>query len=491
MPKNINKQDLVVIGGGTSGLMCALGAVRYGLKVTLICTSMDLSRSSLLAEVIPTKAFSYVAGLVDQIKQANHFGLDIKLAPINLVKINAYIQKVIQELTLENDFEIFENLGGSLLIGEAKFINNQTILVGNIRINSKYFIIATGTREPGSNILNFDKSGYLKYRQIFYQNNINVGKKTIIIGDRPESLEIAQSLARFGSKIALICSKSKLLPLEDQEIVKKLQNILEKEGVAFYLSTQVVQFDWQNQSKLLVCQDSGGDKFVIDFDEIIDMREPVPNIEELSLQNTKVVVSTDGILVNNRLQTGEKNIFAVGSVVKSPFKSIHLMEQQANVILSNIIFKIARKINYKLMPRILFTSPQLATIGLTHGIGLDNKKNKVLQFNFNKIDAAIYKDYKDGEIKVICKKDQILGVSILGPLASELITEYSFAMQVGAGISDLANSVHGYPTLSQINKRVAHTFFNKNNPSIATVVMEKARHKMHQMASMFSLVPTA
>ena len=489
MSKNgLNQQDLVVIGGGTSGVMCALGAVQYGLKVTLICNNTDLLKSSsLLTEFIPSRAFIYASTLVDKIKQAKYFGLEATLAPVNITKVNNYVQRIVQTFNQENDLEMFEKLGGSILIGTAKFINNQTVLVGNIQVSSKYFVIATGTREPISNIVDFEASGSLSYSQIFYKNSL--AKKTIILGSSSESLEMAQALTKFGSAVTLVCCKQKFLPLEDQELVTKLQGILEKEEITFYLATKVLQFYWQNKRKLLICQDNRGDKFALDADEIIDMRDPQPNVVALGLQSIDIPYDHEGILVNNRLQTSEKNIFAIGSVVKAPFKSIHLIEHQVNLVLSNIIFKIPRTINYKIIPRVLFTSPQLATVGVTQLSKFSNSSNnqiKVLQFDFKDLDAAVYQQKGCGEVKLICKGDKLLGASILGPMATELITEYSFLMQVGAGVSELANSICAYPTLSQINKRAAHKIFNKNKLSKTTVAIEKAMHKMHQMAAMLS-----
>ena len=217
------------------------------------------------------------------------------------------------------------------------------------------------------------------------------------------------------------------------------------------------------------------------------MQNNQPNIEELALPNAHVQHVQDGILVNSKLQTTQKNIFALGSVVKTPFKSVHLTEYQTNVILSNIAFKIPRNINYKLVPRILFTCPQLATVGTTQTHKLTDIPIDVLQFDFKNIDAAIYKQETTGTVKLICHGDKLLGASILGPMAAELITEYSFAIQVGAGVSEIANSIHAYPTLSQINKRVSHKIFNKHKTQ-TTVTMEKAMHKMHQVFAKLSFV---
>lgn len=484
--KNLNnQQDLVVIGGGTSGVMCALGAIKYGLKVTLVCSKADFAQSSLLAEVLPSKTFSHIAQTVHTIKNAKHFGLDPHLGTINIAKINNYISSVLRDLQQENDFDIFEKLGGNLIIGLARFINNKTITVGNIRINSKYFVIAAGTRDAPSNILDIQDTTVLRYREIF--NKPNIAKKTIILGSRPESLEMAQALTRFGSQVTLICSKAKLLPIEDPELVKKLKTNLEQEGIIFYLSTKVLQFYRQNQRKLLVCQDRCGDKFAVEGEEIIDMRDPCPNIEELSLPNIDLQYSNEGILVNNRMQTTEKNIFAIGSVAKTPFKSVHLVEQEVNVVLSNIIFKIARSINYNLIPRALFTDPQLAAVGLHSGLQGKNNNIKCLRFDFNKIDAALYQRLNYGEIKLICNRDKLLSATILGPFAADIIREYSIAMQLGIGVSDIANSVQVYPTLSCINKRVANKIFNKTVLlSTTNLNFERAIYKMQQLVRVLS-----
>ncbi len=481
--KNIlNKQDVVIVGGGTSGVMCALGAINCGLKVTLICNKDDFCSSSLLREIIPSKAFSYAATLAYSIKQAKHFGLDAQLGPINLTKVNNYIQSIIKELQQENDMDAFEKLGGSLLIGNAKFINNQTVLVGNIQVNSKYFVIATGTRPSMPNIVNFNQADFLNYTQLFEQHS--VPKKTIILGGKQESLEIAQSLARFGSKVTVIFPQKFFLPVEDQDLIKKLISILEKEGIVFYFSTKILQFYWQNHRKMLVCQDRLGDKFAIDGDEIINLQPDQPNIEVLALPDANVQYTAEGILVNKKLQTTQKNIFALGSVAKTPFKSIHLTECQTNVILSNIAFNIPRNINYKLIPRILYTQPQLATVGLNQTPKSPNTI-KTLKFEFKNIDAAIYQKQTFGEIKLICHGNKLLGTAILGAIASEIICEYSFAMQVGADISEIANSIHAYPSLSQINKRVANKIFYQNKPATA-VTIEKVMHKVHQIFARLS-----
>ena len=484
MSKNmLNKQDLVVIGGGTSGVMCAVGAIHCGLKVTLISENDNFFSSSLLTETIPSKAFTYCAKIAHSIKKAKLFGLDAQLAPTNLSKVNNYVRNIIKELQKENDIDTFEKLGGSLLIGNAKFINNQTVLVGNIQVHSKYFVIATGTRTSIPNIINFNQSDFLTYKQLFHQKDLP--KKTIILGGRQESLEIAQSLARFGSKVTVIFSQKNFLPSEDQELIKKLLLILEKEGVNFYYSTKILQFYWQNERKLLVCQDGLGDKFAIDGDEIINMQHDQPNIEGLALADANVQYSSDGILVNRKLQTTQKNIFALGSVAKTGFKSVHLMECQTNIILSNIAFNIPKNINYQLVPRILYTYPQLATIGSCQANKTTNINLQTLKFDFKDIDAAIYQQQTAGEIKLICNGNKLLGVSILGSIASEIISEYSFAMQVGADISEIANSIHPYPSLSQINKRVANKIFYQDKPP-TTATIAKVMHKFHQIFARLS-----
>ena len=480
----IDKQDLVVIGGGTSGIMCALGALHYGFKVTLICNNSECS-SSLSTEIIPTKAFSYCANLAHSIKNASKFGLDVQLGEINLNKIRSYINNITQDLHHEKDIDNFEKLGGHLIIGNPMFIDPYTIVVGNKKLISKYFIIATGIRETTNNILNLQKSDFITYKQIFSPNTKIILRKIIILGGRIETLEIAQSLARLGSKVVIIFNQNNLLPLDDQELVKKLKTILEQEGITFYFSSKVLEFYRQHQRKLLICQDLNGNRFAIDGDEIIDMQTTTPNVEGLGLTNASVKYSKEGILVNNKLQTTQKNIFSLGSVIKNQFKSVHTMEYQTNIILSNIIFKIPRKIDYQLIPRVIYTYPQLATLGKTRILPSAINNIEILQFDFKDIDAAIYQQNCAGEIKLICKNNKLLGVSILGPLATEIITEFNLILQLGADVSEVAKSIHCYPSLSQINKRVAHKIFNQKS-NTPTANFEKALIKLQRVFTGFS-----
>jgi pyruvate/2-oxoglutarate dehydrogenase complex dihydrolipoamide dehydrogenase (E3) component len=472
-----NKQDVVVIGGGTSGLMFALGAIQCGLKVTLVCKKNNFISSSLFSKEIPSKAFCYAAKLSHSIRQAKHFGLDAHLGPINLSKINNYIQNVITDLQQDKDLELFESLGGSIVIGEAKFINHNTIAVNNLQIHSNYFVIAAGTRSVTPNIANFDQSGFLNYAQLFHQEILP--KRIIILGGRQESLEIAQSLARFGSKINMIFEEKRFLPQEDQELMNKLIAILEKENINCYFNTKMLQFYWQNKRKLIICQDHVGDQFVIDGDEILNLQTEQPNVESLNLNDANVKHTKEGILVNKKLQTSQRNIFAIGSIAKTPFKSIHLSEYQTNIILSNIAFNLPKNINYKLSPRILYTDPQLASVGIVTD-KQNSQETKTLTFNFKNIDSAIYQKQTAGEIKVSCLHNKLLGASILGPIASEIINEYSFAIQAGVDLIEIANSIHPYHSLNQINKRVANKIFYQEK-STSAINLEKVLHKFHQM----------
>ena len=200
-------------------------------------------------------------------------------------KIRSYINNITQDLHHENDIDTFEKLGGHLIIGNPMFIDPYTIIVGNKKLISKYFIIATGIREATNNILNLQRSDFITYKQIFYPNTNIILRKIIILGGRIETLEIAQSLARLGSKVVIIFNQNNLLPLEDPELVKKLKTILEQEGITFCFSIKILEFYRQHQRKLLRCQDLNGNLFAIDGDEIIDMQTTAPNVEGLGLTN--------------------------------------------------------------------------------------------------------------------------------------------------------------------------------------------------------------
>lgn len=247
------------------------------------------------------------------------------------------------------------------------------------------------------------------------------------------------------------------MPHEDPELVARLKDVLIAEGVDFYLNTTVQRAYLQQQKKVLECTHDSGENFILDADEILVSLGRKPNVEGLGLENAGVNYSHEGILVNKKLVTSQKHIYALGDVIRSPYKLTHAAEYQASIVLSNAVFRYPAKVKYQGFPYVIFTDPEYAHVGLTELQAIEQgyKNLEVLRFEFKDLDSAIIKNAKAGLIKVISSKDRIIGATILGPNASNLISEWGLALNMRARLSDIATTIHAYPTLAQINRRVA------------------------------------
>lgn len=455
----MERQDLVVIGGGTSGYIVATGALRFGLKVILIEKSTFLGGSALHHGCIPSKTMLHVANTANLVQNAKIYGLDSYLLPPDIAKINTHISGVVAGLEKQEDHEaqyIFNQLGGEIIFGAAKFIDAHRVQVGSRIIKAKKFVLATGSSPILPAIRGLDQIGYLTNDLIFKLQHIP--EKLVILGGKPSAIEFAQAFARLGSKVAIIARGDSILPQEDPELVNKLKDLLIQEGIEFYLNTTVIQAYMQRSKKVLECVHDSGESFAISGDEVLVAVGRSPNVSGLGLENAGVAYAPDGIVVDKKLRTSIKHICAVGDVIRSQYKFTHAAEYQANIVLSNIVFRYPAKVKYFGFPYAIFTSPEYAHVGL-HEIqakkqGLHNIE--VTRFEFKDLDSAAIQNTRTGMIKVVTRRGKIIGATILGPQASNLIAEWGLAINMGARIGDVAATIHAYPTLAQISRRVAN-----------------------------------
>lgn len=459
MRYNLEKQDLVVIGGGTSGYMVAAGALRFGLKVILIEKNSRLGGSALHFGCVPSKALLHVAQIAHNIQHAQQFGLEGDLLSPDLNKINTYISDVVSKLQQQESQEaqyMFRQLNGQILYGNVKFIDQHTVQINDQIITAKKFVIATGSSTMKPEIRGLNDIGYITNETVFTQQQIP--KKLIIIGDKPSAIEFAQAFARLGSKVVIVAEGDSILPKEDAELVNQLKEHLIREGIEFYLNTRVMHAFQHKQNKVLDCLHDSGEKFAISGAEILVAMGNRPNIAGLGLENAGVAFGYGGIVVNNKLRTSRRNIYALGDVTRGQYKLTHAAEYQANIVLSNLVFRYPARVKLAGCPYVIFTSPEFAHVGINEQQAKDQKMKHlcVTRFDFKDLDSAIIQNAHVGMIKVVTSRGKIIGVTILGPQASNLIAEWGLAINVGANMRQIATTLHAYPTLAQINKRVAN-----------------------------------
>lgn len=460
----MERQDLVVIGGGTGGYIVATGALRFGLKVVLIEKDLRLGGSALHFGCIPSKTLLHVANVAHSIRHGAQYGLDSYLLDPDLKQINAHISKVVGNLERQEEQEaqyLFRQLGGRIIFGTAKFVDAHTVQVDDQIISSKKIVIAAGSTPILPEIFGLDNIGYITNTAVFSQTTIP--EKLLIIGAKPAAVEFAQAYARLGAKVVVI-ARGEVLPQEDPELVGKLKDLLIQDGIEFYTNTKVVAAYMQNSNKVLDCIHDSGEKFAVVGTEVMVALGRKPNVAGLGLENADIVHSENGIVVSKKLRTNKRHIYALGDVIRSKYKLTHAAEYQANIILSNIVYRYPAKTRYKAFPYVIFTTPEYAHVGLTEQQAIQryNSKVRVTRFDFKDLDSAVIQNSQRGMIKVITKRGKVVGATILGPQASNLIAEWALAINMGANINNVAATVHAYPTLAQINKRVANKHATRN-----------------------------
>ncbi len=452
------KHDLVVIGGGTGGFLVAVGALRLGLKVILIEQQAYLGGLALNKGCVPSKTLLHVARVAHTLQQANEYGIENFVAPVNLGKVNKYVKQIVAQIGAQESYEllnIFQKLGGTIIYGSPQFIDANTIEINTVQLSAKKIVLATGSRPTLPTVPGLEQIGYITSDEVFSQQQL--WQHLIILGDRPSAIEFAQAFSRFGCKVSIIAPSDSILPQEDPELVQKLEDYLLKSNIDIYLNSSVQQAYMERKQKLVECTHDSGKQFYIAGDQILVALGRAPNVAGLGLENAGIAYSKDGIIVDRRLRTSNKHVYALGDVIRSPYKLTHVTEYQASIVLSNMILRCPAKVSYQGFPYVIFTDPEYAHVGLSELQAQEcgYKNLEIFKFNFKDLDSAIINNVAFGLVKVITSKNKIIGAAILGPNASNLIAEWGLAINMGASLSDVAATIHAYPTLAQINRRVA------------------------------------
>lgn len=289
-------------------------------------------------------------------------------------------------------------------------------------------------------------------------------QRMIVLGGGPIGLEMAQAFHRLGSQVTVVERLPHLLPQEDPEIADALQDALIGEGIKIHTSTSAERVVRKEDSRIVSC--SGN--LQLEADQVLVAVGRKPNVESLGLDAAGVKYDSRGITVDRRMRTAQKHIFACGDVC-GPYPFTHMAEYQAGIVISNAVFRFPKKTDYRVVPWVTYTDPELARVGLTEQQACEQGIEPiVLRFEFKDIDRALTEGSTQGLTKLITHKGKILGASILGPHAGELIHELVLAMQTGARIGDISATIHAYPTLAQVHRRTVNTLYGKKLFSAGT-----------------------
>lgn len=458
--------DLCVIGAGSGGLSVAAAAAQLGVEVVLIERD-KMGGDCLNTGCVPSKSLLAAAKRAHQMRAPNGFGVAPQDPSIDFEAVYAHVHKVIAAIEPNDSVERFQGLGVHVLPHEASFKDPKTIIAGQYEIQARRTIIATGSSPSIPPIPGLDTVNFYTNETIF--TNDRPIPHLIIIGGGPIGLEMAQAHRRLGSKVTVL-EAMRALGKDDPELSSIVLEHLRAEGIEIHEEVRIEDVS-QDISGVTLKVVSGNETAELKGTHLLVAAGRTPNIASLNLEKAKIKYNRRGIEVNKGLVTSNRRVFAIGDIAGG-LQFTHMANYHAGIVIRRALFRIPAKVNNNIIPWVTYTDPELAHIGLTES---DAKKKyskvHVLRWPYAENDRAQAELKTDGLVKLITTtKGKILGASIVGEQAGELIQMWSFAVANGMNIKALTAYVAPYPTYGEINKRVAYTYFQ---PKLMSPMLRK------------------
>lgn len=451
------KADICVIGAGSGGLSVAAGASQMGAKVVLV-EKGEMGGDCLNYGCVPSKALLAAGHRQHDIRNADAFGIKGEGASVEMQAVHNHVHQVIAGIAPHDSVERFEGLGVTVIQAAARFIDRKRVQAGDTVIQAKYFVVATGSRAFVPPIDGLDQVPYLTNETIFDVNRPI--KHLIVIGGGPIGAELAQAHRRLGAEVTIIEALT-ALGKDDSEAAQVVKNHLLREGIDLREETTVTAVA-KTDNGVTVTVEKDDRKEEISGSHLLIAVGRKPNIDELDLEKAKVDHTPKGISIDARLRSSNKRIFAIGDV-SGGYQFTHMAGYDAGIVIRNCLFKLPAKVDHSAVPWVTYTDPELAQVGMQEDtalkeLGADNIR--ILRWSYGENDRARAEHKTSGFIKVITdKKGRILGTTIVGAQAGELIGMWGLAIQQKMKIGAIASLILPYPTLGEISKRAAGSFY--------------------------------
>ena len=461
-------RNLVVIGGGSAGLVTAYIAAAVKSKVTLV-EKHKLGGDCLNTGCVPSKALIRSAKLLSHMRRAPEFGIREAKAEFDFAEVMTRVQTVIKTIEPHDSVERYTGLGVEVVEGTAKMVSPWEVDITRNsgeteRLSTRSIVVATGARPLVPPIPGIEDVGYLTSDNVWALRELP--KRLVVLGGGPIGSELTQAFARFGAQVTQVEMAPRLLMREDPEVSELVAKRFRAEGVAVLLNHKAKQFVIEDSEKILITEFEGKDVRT-PFDAVLVAVGRAANLKGYGLE-TLGITANRTIEVNEFLQTKYPNIYAAGDVA-GPFQFTHTAAHQAWYAAVNALFDPFKKFraDYSVIPWATFIEPEVARVGLNE---LEAKERKidyeVTVFGIDDLDRAIADSEAHGFIKVLTVpgKDKILGVTFVGEHAADLIAEYVLAMRHGIGLNKILGTIHIYPTLAEANKYVAGNWKKAHAP---------------------------
>jgi pyruvate/2-oxoglutarate dehydrogenase complex dihydrolipoamide dehydrogenase (E3) component len=444
--------DLCVIGAGSGGLAVAAGAAQMGAEVVLVERGI-MGGDCLNFGCVPSKSLLAAARIADLWRRGAGLGIAYARPRIDFAAVADSVQRVIAEIAPNDSVERFEGLGVRVLRAEARFTSPRTVHAGGVEIRPRRFVIATGSQPAVPPIPGLDDVPYLTNETVFA--NHDLPEHLIVIGGGPIGIEMAQAHRRLGARVTVL-DVGPLLPRDDPELSAILAGRLSSEGIVVRPGIEIA--DIGRTEKTVAVRLASGER--ISGSHLLVAAGRRPTIEGLDLAAAGIAATAQGITVDARLRTTNRRVFAIGDVVGGP-QFTHVALYHAGIVIRNALFRIPAKVDYRALPWVTYTDPELAQVGLTEaGSRAIEGAPRVLRWRFAENDRAQTERETEGMVKVVTRGNgHILGASILGAGAGDLILPWALAISQKLKIGALANLIVPYPTRGEASKRAAGSYY--------------------------------
>ena len=432
------RADLCVIGAGSGGLSIAAGAVQMGASVILIEQSR-MGGECLNTGCVPSKALLAAAGRGDGFAAAYD-----------------HMRRVIAAIEPHDSAERFRGLGAHVVFGKARFVAPRFLEVGDTSVTARRFIIATGSAPAVPSIPGLETVPYFTNETLF--DSAPEPSHLLVLGGGPVGVEMAQAYRRLGADVTLV-ERKRLLGRDDPELAAIVRAQLIEDGVTIHEETPVTAVEEAGDGGVALTCGAGETSLQLPGSHLLVAAGRRPKVDGLGLEDAGVVLNDGVPLIDARLRTTNKRIYAIGDVV-GPYRFTHTASYQARIVITNALFRLPARVRYNAVPWVTYTDPELAHVGLSEAEArAKGNEVRILRFPFEENDRAIAEGATNGLVKVVAsRRGRVLGASIVGAHAGELILPWVLAVKYRLGVGKLAQAIVPYPTLSEVSARAAGSF---------------------------------
>ena len=464
--------DLLVIGGGTAGLVCAAGAASLGARTALVERDR-LGGECLWTGCVPSKALVSSGRLASEMQRASDFGLPAAGDPVDPARDGGTVLDSVRtargRIQPHDDPDRFREMGVDVWEGEpARFLSDHEVVVGDRRLGGRKIVIATGSRPRIPPVPGLEEAGFFTHETAFDRDSIP--GSVVILGAGAVGVEFAQAYSRLGVEVTLVEMAPRVLPAEDEEVSAAVESILEDEGVRVLTSARAVEARAAGEGRRELVVTDGRDeqsepapddeRRPVAADEIFVAAGRRPNLDGLGLDRIGVEAGEEGIIVDDRLRTTRSHIYAAGDVVGG-YQFTHVADHEARTVVRNALFPFSSKVDYSVIPWAVFSDPEVARVGLTESEAREEHGDDVgvYRYDVSHLDRAITERSARGMVKLIGDGGgRLLGGHVVAPSAGTMIVELALAMREGTTIGELSDLVHPYPTMSEGIRRAANEY---------------------------------